>query len=59
MNFIMHAETLKKNNIYLANTFCFVGFFVFTFSSIKTVVLVSLKIAFLDKGVLDRLFLGY
>lgn len=50
MNFIMHAELLKK--ITFSLQICF-----FHFSLLK-LVLVSLKIAHLDKGMLSRLFSG-
>lgn len=48
MNFIMHAESLKK--ITFSLQICF-----FHFSLLK-LLLVSLKIARLDKGMLGRLF---
>lgn len=49
MTFIVHAESLRK--IAFGLQIC-----IFSFFSIKTVVFVSLKIAYLDQGVLGRLF---
>lgn len=48
MKFIVHAESLRK--IAFGLQIC-----IFSFFSIKTV-FVSLKIAYLDQGVLGRLF---